>query len=156
MQSLFKLCANLNSEYVLMILSDFVRVRSFRKGEGMLKLFGMGSSKRKNLEFIKKSEQALNENCVLKATLIDIEQDSDTELIRYDASLVKVGKFYKLMITQKDDCKRIRFNQLDFDSWDKIDDYLLAETGFLITDFKRKKVELVKDDSELFERSELE
>ncbi len=122
----------------------------------MIKLFKQSSSERKNREFIKKSEQALNENYVLKATLIDIEHDSDEESIRYDASLVKVGKFYKLMITQKDDSETIRFDQKDFDSWDKIDHYLLAETGFLITDFKRKKVEIVSADNELFDRTESE
>ena len=85
------------------------------------------------------SENHLSNQQVLTATVIVTANNK-----RVDASLSKNGKFYKLLLTEKSDRRSIRFEQMDFDSLEKIDRYLRSNTQFILSDFKCQKVEPIK------------
>lgn len=111
----------------------------------MVNLFARFSNNRKQL-YIRRNKQALDDYQMLKATLFDSGRPMNGTAVRYDASLSKVGRYYKLLVTSKSGSDSIRFFQRDFFTIEELEDYLREKTVFLITDFKLTAVPAVNFD----------
>lgn len=110
----------------------------------MMNILTRYSAKNRRLINVRRNQVALDNYQMLKATLIDSSKLQNGTPVRYDASLSKVGRLYKLFITAKSGLDSIRFSQRDFTSVEEVDEYLRANTAFLLTDFKATQIPVIK------------
>jgi len=101
-----------------------------------MKIFSRNSKEKETNLYLLKIDNMLSENQLLQATLV--EKIDDCSIIRFDASISKIGKFYKFILTKKTDNQSIKYTQKDFFSAAELNEYIATETSFLITDFHNK------------------